>query len=61
MVEETLYSDDSVKEEFGNISDRAEYIQANGLPKTGTYLQPGDIQDYKQSHLSDHIACLLYD
>lgn len=42
MVEETLYSDDSVKEEFGNISDRAEYIQANGLPKTGTYLQPGD-------------------
>lgn len=42
MIEETLYSDDMVKESFGNISKSVDYIHANGLPKIGTYLQPGD-------------------
>lgn len=41
-VEEPLYSDDNKKEEFCNNPAGPDYFNAQGLPKIGTNLNPGD-------------------
>ena len=41
-VEETLYNDENKTEEFKSGSDCPSYFDVNGLPRVGTYLNPGD-------------------
>ena len=41
-VEATLYSDDTKTETFKSGPDCPSYFDASGLPKVGTYLNPGD-------------------
>ena len=57
QIEESLYNDDTKTEKFQSSPKAPEYFEANGLPKIGTYLNPGDpviMKLVKRTNLSNN-------